>query len=154
MLYMKKSLLLAAALVIAPFFGAQADEHKPEAKDVTVTGVNVSLLEHFGSDDEKASASADHGKHNALKVTSAVDGEGNAVEGMEGVYLHYLPTESAEALLAGDAHAGATVTVTGKVFVEARLLVVSSFEAAGGGIGDFDDWDDLSPGSMSGQPVF
>lgn len=151
----KKLALLAALAMVLPGLAATAEEAAaPTAKDVVVTGTNVSLMGAFGSEEDKANASEDHGTHNVLHVTSVVDDEGNAVEGMEGVYLSYLPTKSADALLAGDAHAGAAVTVTGKVFAEARVLVVTSFEAAEGGGDLFDEWDDLSPGSMSGQPVF
>lgn len=159
----KNFALLTALAMMLPCLTALAEEPAaaaeesapvaPTATDVVVTGTNVSLIEIFGAAEDKENASEEHGKHNVLQVTSAVDNEGNAVEGMEGVYLYYLPTQSADELLAGDAHVGATVTVTGKVFAEARVLVVTSFESEGGG-DLFDDWDDLSPGSMSGQPVF
>jgi len=155
MLHMKLGFLVAAVLAVAPFAAVQADEHGAEAKELKVKGVNISLLETYGSEADKENPSPDHGKHNALKVAEATDAEGNAVEGMEGVVLYYLPNAAGDALLAGDAHKGASVTVQGRVLAEARLIAVDSFESEGGGDAfGFDDWDDLSPGSMSGQPVF
>lgn len=157
---MKRDTLLFSAVlallvtVAAPLaFAGDAADAKPEGSKgvkVTVTGTNYCLLSTLAAD-AAAEANADYAKLNALKVVTVLDADGNAVEGMEGKSLHYVPTKEAEALLVGDAHKDATVTVTGTLYDKAGAIVVESFtaEAAGGG----DDWDELSIGSMSGQAV-
>jgi hypothetical protein len=141
-------MMLAAVPVAFAQDDAEAKEEGPKGVKVTVTGTNYCLLNALAPD-AMAEANADYALLNGLKVTEALDEEGNAIEGMAGKTLHYVPSKGAQELLVGEAHQGATVTVTGTVYVDASSIVVDSFTAESGG----DDWDELSIGSMSGQAV-
>lgn len=145
-------LALAMVMAVTAAFAQDAEEAQeegPKGVKVTVTGTNYCLLSTLAAD-AMAEADANFALLNALKVTEALDADGNAVEGMAGKTLHYVPTKAAQELLVGEANQGATVTVTGTVYVDAASIVVESFTAAAGGD---DDWDELSIGSMSGQAV-
>lgn len=119
-----------------------------KAVDVKVTGENYCLLGAYGGDAAKPAANAENFK-NGLKVTEVKGADDKALEGYEGKTLHYLPTEAAAPLIAGEENVGKTVTVTGKLYPNAGVLVVESFEAAEGG----DEWEALPTGTLSGQQV-
>lgn len=141
------TLAMAALVSVLATTGVNAEEAKKAAPvAVTVTGTNYCLVSELAKD---AEADANY-KLNALLITEALDAEGNAIEGLAGKTLHYVPTKAAQALLVGDANKGATVTVKGKLHKDANALSVDSFEAAAS---DEDDWDDLEIGSLSGQQV-
>ncbi len=158
-------LALALALPLALSTGFAA-EHEEDGVPITVTGVNYCLLCNLAEHDA-AEADNNYAKLNALKVQSAVCADGDAIEALEGKTLHYLPTETALALLADDAHRDQVVEVSGVWYQNASTLAVESFEAAEGEAGDedggeggdddddwgWDDWDDLPVGSMSGQQI-
>lgn len=156
-------LALALALPLALSTGFAA-EHEEDGVAITVTGVNYCLLCHL-AEDEAADAEHNYAKLNALKVQSAVNADGEAMDALVGKTLHYLPTENVLPLLAEDAHRDQVVAVSGVLFENASTLAVESFEATedeagdeeGGDGGDddwgWDDWDDLPVGSMSGQQI-
>ncbi len=152
---MKKAVLIAV-MALALGFGAlvSAQDAAEEAVAVKVTGVNYCVLGTLAKD---AEAAAGFEKLNALKVTEALDADGKAIEGMAGKTLFYVPVKAAADLISGDANAGKTVTVTGKVFKAAGALVVESFSAAEGAAaaaGDAaDEWDTIGTTTMSKQAV-
>ena len=104
--------------------------------------MNVCLL---GTLAPGAEAVAGMEKLNALKVTEALDAEGKAIEGMAGRVLVYVPVKAAADLVSGDANAGKSVTVNGKLFKAAGALVVESFAAAAApaAAGGDDEWDSV-----------
>lgn len=100
-----------------------------EAKNVveaTVTGRNYCLgcaLKEKGAGSQCSS----YGPMHALRVSKVVvDGKEQA--DMQGWVLHYLPTQSSQDLL--NKHTDETVTVTGKIYTDERVLEVSSFTVA------------------------
>lgn len=142
---------IAAALALAmtlPVANA-ADEAAAAGIQVTLKGVNYNLLGELAAD-KAADAKPEYATINALKVTEATDAEGNAHEALKGKTIHYLPSKSAEALMAGADNAGKNVTVKGTLFVDANAILVESFEAGEGG---GDEWDELDVNSLSGQQV-
>lgn len=152
---MKKAMLVAA-LVLALGLGAavSAEDAAEEAVAVKVTGVNYCVLCTLA---KGAEAAAGFEKLNALKVTEALDADGNAIEGMAGKTLLYVPVKAAAELISGEANAGKTVTVTGKLFKCSGALVVESFSAADGAAADagdgLDEWDTIGTTTMSKQAV-
>lgn len=150
---MKKfALHMMIAFATAVAFSAQAQEDAvAEAEKpivVTVSGENYCLIAAYGGEDAKLAENA-AGAKNALKVDEATGADGAVLEGLAGKTLHYLPTEAAQALSGGEDNVGSTVTVTGKLYKEACVLVVESFELED----DLDDWAPLPTGTLSGQQV-
>lgn len=153
---MKKLAFAAAAaiaLCIAPAFHAAAEEAAADKAEtpvsVTLKGDNVCLISAYGSEEDKTAAKEAGGCF-ALKVTEATDADGKAVEGVAGHIVHYLPTEASKALN-GEGAAGKPVTVTGKYYPSASLVVVEKVEGLEGGD---DEWEELPSTSLSGKPVF
>jgi hypothetical protein len=147
---MKKFALHAMlALATAVAFSAHAQEEgAAEAEkpvEVKITGENYSLVATFG----EGAQAAPNAATNALKVIEVTGADGAAMPGLEGKTLHYLPLEAAAPLASGDENLGETVVVTGKLYREAAVLVVESFEVED----DLDDWAPLPTGTLSGQQV-
>ncbi len=141
------SLAVAALLTVGVSIGfAQDEEAAPKPVEVTVDGVNYCLLCEL-SEEDVADANSTYATMNALKVAAAVDADGNLLEDLEGKTLHYLPTESAEALLVGEQLAGASVTIVADYYADASAIKVKSFEAEDSG------WDDLPVGQKSNLQV-
>lgn len=152
---MKKHITLTAvaiALILA-IGSARVRAEAPEAVTVTVTGVNYALIDALAKGEAPASEAL--AKLNALQVTEAKNADGEVLDGLAGKTLHYLPTKAAAALIVGEEHQGATVSVEGKLFVKASVLAVSSFEVVtdAGGDDEFGDFGELPVNSMSNQPV-
>jgi hypothetical protein len=149
---MKKYSLLALVvltglLTVGVSMGfAQDEDAVPKPVEITVDGTNYCLLCELSADDV-ADANSTYATMNALKVTAAVDADGNLMEGLEGKTLHYLPTKAAEPLLVGEQHAGASVTVVADYYADAAAIKVKSFEAEDSG------WDDLPVGTKSNLQV-
>lgn len=159
------SAMLAVAIAASGFAGAQdaakegaakpagaadakaeagAKAEAPKATEVVVTGENYALAEALGEE-----AAPEGLALNALKVTEAKGADGKAIANLKGKTLHYLPTKGSAELVTGDANKGKSVTVTGKLYADAGVLVVDKFEAAAGD----DGWEELPAISLSGQPV-
>lgn len=156
---MKKYVAIAAiaAMAVAGLgLGAGvvlAQDEAPESVGVTITGVNYCLLCALAKG-EMGNAPAPYARINALKVTEAKDVEGNALSGLTGKTIHYLPSKAAEILMANDTNAGKTVKVIGKLFKNENALLVETVEmeeSSDGG--DDDDWDELPVGKQSGLQV-
>ena len=153
---MKKALWIsvfavALGLCMGAVVSAQ-DAEQPVA--ATVTGLNYNVLSTLAKDAEAADPAL--AKLNALKVTEAVGADGKPVDALKGKTLYYVPVKAAAALIAGDANAGKTVAITGKVLAGSNAIIVESFEvkadggaAAGGG----DEWDQIGVKTMSQQAV-
>jgi hypothetical protein len=130
---------------------ALAQEEAPKGVKVTITGVNISLLGTYGEGEEAGEDIADL---NALKVTSATDAAGKAIDGLEGKVLAYVPTTSAQALIKGKENAGKTVSVEGTLYQDAGVIRVSSFEVSTTAPVDIDLGFEQAPiTSMSGQQL-
>jgi hypothetical protein len=150
---MNKMMLIAStALAILLVTGVVlAQEEAPKGVKVTITGVNISLLETYGEGAEAGEGVADL---NALKITSGTGSDGEAIEGLEGTVLAYVPTKAAQALITGKENAGKTVTVEGTLYEQAGVLQVSSFEATAAAADDFDlDFEEAPVLTLSGQPL-
>jgi len=113
-----------------------------EAIAIVVVGKNYDLVSTYGGEGAEAAA---NGSKMALKVEFLEEGD---VQGLEGKTLHYLANEAVQPLLTDEEFAGEDVVVTGKLYRDANLLVVESFE-----LDDFDDWEPLPTGTLSGQQV-
>ena len=142
---MKKVLVSAVvAMAAVMVFGVvvSAQTAGEEAVAVKVTGANVCLL---GTYAPGAEAVAGMEKLNALKVTEALDADGKAIEGLAGRVLVYVPVKAAADLISGEANAGKSVTVNGKLFKAAGALVVESFAAAAApaDAAEDDEWDSV-----------
>lgn len=157
-------LVLAMALSLgafaaddAPAAPAPADAAAapaPEAEKplaVTVTGANYCLIAAYGGDAAKPAPNA-QGFKNALKVATVAGADGKEIAGLAGKTLHYLPTEAAAPLSAGEENVGKTVTVKGQLYQDAGVIVVESFEAKAGDALE-EDWEPLPTGTLSGQQV-
>ena len=131
-----KAIALASLAVVMIAGTAQAQEHpqqehpRPaeaaaEVIEATVTGENIcvgcSLQALFGA----ASQCSVYGHRHALKVTAASAGE-EELEELKGWVLHYLPNEKGQPFI--DGHHKETLKLTGKVYVEARVLEVQKQE--------------------------
>jgi len=151
-----KKFAVAATLAVAVVFAFSAvqvlAQDAPKAVPVTVTGVNYGLLATLAKD-EVEGADETCAALNALKVKEAKDADGNVIEELKGKTLHYLPNKAGSALLMGKDNRGKTVTVEGKLFADAAVLAVDSFEAAAGGDDEFGDFDELPIQSMSNQQI-
>jgi hypothetical protein len=150
-----KKIVFTACTVLALVLTAGvslAQDEAPKGVAATITGENICLLKTYGEGAEAGEGVADL---NALKVTSATDADGKAIEGLEGKVLSYVPTKAAQALLKGEENAGKTVTVKGTLFKDANVLNVASFEATTAAAeGDFDlNFDELPVQTMSQQQV-
>ncbi|MBI2435946.1 MAG: hypothetical protein HYV26_24080 [Candidatus Hydrogenedentes bacterium] len=137
----------AAPEAAAPEAAKPVEQEKPV--DVVVTGDNYCLLAAFGGEQAKPAPNAENFK-NALKVATVTDAAGKEVADLAGKTLHYLPTETSQPLIAGEENAGKTVTVTGKLYKDAGVLVVEKFEVTAS---EEDDWAPLPTGTLSGQQV-
>ena len=84
---------------------------------------------------------------NIERMRSSVDQSVALVRryGMAGRVLVYVPVKAAADLISGDANAGKSVTVNGKLFKAAGALVVESFAAAAApaAAGGDDEWDSV-----------
>lgn len=142
------SVFVVAMLVFAGAFSAEAAE---KGVSVTVTGECVNLLKAVGGENAPE-ADGTFGALNALQVKEITDADGNAVEGVAGKLLHFLPTASASSLLGGEA--GKTVTVKGLLFKDALTIQVNEVGGGADAGGDFgDDWDEIGITTMSQQAI-
>lgn len=94
--------------------------------EATVTGQNVSLTDELMKMGADAQC-AHFGPMYVLRVSKVIV-DGKVQDDMQGWVLHYLPTKNSLDMLNRDG--SATVTVTGKIYVDERMLEVSSFTAA------------------------
>lgn len=154
---MKKTMTVMLVCVLLGWAGSSMAEDAAKTVTVEVTGKNVNLVKTLCGE-EAPETDAALGGLNVLLVKEARDAEGNAIEGMAGKMLHYLPVAAASKLIAGEENAGKMVTVKGALYKEALVISVSEFEvkaaeAAADGGGDFDEWDELGVTTMSQQQV-
>lgn len=99
-----------------------------EGVPAIVTGDNVCLGCTLKKESGAAAQCSVCGHQHVLRVTEArLDGK-EAPE-LKGQFLHYLPTDSSKDLI-GARH-GETITVAGKVYLDARTLEVASVKSAG-----------------------
>lgn len=93
--------------------------------EATVEGENFCVGCSLKTSKGAAAQCSKYGHQHALKVTSAtVDGKEHPE--MAGWVLHYLDTDSAQAVI--KEHHGETVKMTGKVYSEERIFEVAKLE--------------------------
>lgn len=152
------SIVFVACLVVAFACSVVAEDAETPVA-VEITGQNVNVAKTLCGE-EGQELDETYGGLNALVVKEAVDADGNAIDGMAGKMLHYLPVAAASKLIAGEENLGKTVTVKGKLYKNAAVIAVTEFtvEAAETDAGaeagdDWDDWDELEVKTMSQQQV-
>jgi hypothetical protein len=121
---------------------ALADDNKVAA---TITGENYCLhCSLVMVDTPDAECGPDTCSY-ALKVTEAKDAEGNAIDGLAGITLHYIGGDATKTLKTDAAHHGKQVEIKGTVFVAERAVDVSeaTIVADAGGSDEFSDFDDF-----------
>ena len=127
--------LMSALAVAVMVVSAPAQEHPEHPKKATttaaavteasVTGENFCLGCSLKTSKGAAAQCSKYGHQHALKVTAAtVDGKDRPE--MTGWVLHYLDTDNAQPVI--KEHHSETVTVTGKVYAEERVLEVAKLE--------------------------
>jgi len=144
--------MLTVALILfalcAPI--ALADENKMAA---TITGENYCLHCSLVMADTPDAECGPETCSYALKVTEAKDAEGNAIEGLAGITLHYIGGEATKTLKTDSANFGKQVEIKGTVFIAERAVDVAEAtvvaDAGGDEFSDFDDFDFSNKGNKA-----
>lgn len=118
---MKTRILLAAVVAVLCSFQVHADENRVRA---TIIGENYCLhCSLVMADDPEAQCGPDTCSY-ALKVTEAKDKEGIAIEGLEGVTLHYITSDAGNKLKTDKTLYGQDVELEGMVFLAEHAIHV------------------------------
>ncbi len=126
---MKKMFVVALlALVVVVLSGLgnfvrAADEVK--TVEVKVVGKNYCVACTLGKVGANSSCSTVGHKH-ALKVASAEDSSGEFISDLEGKTIHYLYNAKGKEYV--DGHHGEDITVTGKLFIDERVIDIVTVE--------------------------
>ncbi len=145
------ALVFVAFLTLLCALSASAQE----GVQVQVTGKNVNFVKQMCGD-KNPELDAKLGSMNVLVVTQVLDADGNAVEGLAGKVLHYLPVVGASKLIVGEDNLDKDISVKGVLYKDALVIGVQEFEVQSSGAadaGDWDDWDELEIKTMSQQQV-
>ena len=138
-MHLFRSLLASVLAVAVMAISAPAQDHPEhpehpkkqtadaEVIEATVAGENFCLGCSLKEGKGAASQCSKFGHQHALKVTSATVG-GKDRPDMMGWVLHYLDTDKAQPLI--KEHHDETVTMTGKVYAEERVLEVGELKEA------------------------
>lgn len=138
------AVLAALAVITAAAPAGLAQDAAPAPVKLTLDGTNYCLLCEL-SEADAAEGNSAYAMLNALKVSDAVDSEGNFLDELEGKTLHYLPTKAAEPLLVGEQYRGVFLTIVAEYYKEAASIKVLGFKASDSG------WDDIQVEGPSNQ---
>lgn len=123
------SILLAGLVVVN---GCKRSESvalaEADVVKATVEGTNFCLGCALKKQKGAAAQCSIFGHKHALEVTRAVADDGKDLTGMRGWILHYLETEKSQHLI--NEHHGETLTITGKIYTQERVLEVDSLKEA------------------------
>ncbi|MEW5702038.1 MAG: hypothetical protein AB1792_07400 [Candidatus Zixiibacteriota bacterium] len=125
--------LLALALLAVSTSAQEHPEHPKKqtasaaVSEATVAGQNVCLGCSLKKEKGAAAQCSKYGHRHVLKVTKAtIDGKDHPE--MNGWVLHYLDTDSSQSVIGG--HHEETVTMTGKIYADERVLEVTKLESS------------------------
>ncbi len=105
-----------------------ADHHEAQGiktVDVQVEGNNYCVACALGSAGANSSCSTVGHKH-ALKVAKAQDNTGSEISDLKGKTIHYIYNTKGKEYV--DGHHGEQLTVTGKLFIDERVIDIAKVE--------------------------
>jgi hypothetical protein len=114
-------------IMVGATFAEDEKPMKPNAMKVTVKGQNYCLACSLKNQGAMGTCKAEGCRH-ALKVTEAMDADGNPIPEMKGWTLHYLHNEHGKKLGESHTYHGKDLCIEGTVYRAERVVEVAGME--------------------------